>query len=79
MQFIHFPDDLLALQSAWLRAYEALASTPAGMGTTVHRRRLILLSCAIEAHGFWAVPGRSRAARAELRSQARAGRWARAA
>lgn len=79
MQFIRFPSDLLVLQEAWLRTYEAMAATPADTGTTTDRRRLIRLGRAIEAHPFWAVPGRSTAARVELRRQARAGRWARAA
>ncbi|MER5758908.1 hypothetical protein [Streptomyces sp. NPDC002082] len=79
MQFIRFPDDLLALQSAWLRTYEAMAGMPVGKGTSLHRRQLIRLSCAIEAHPFWATGGRSMAARVELRRQARADRWARAA
>ncbi|MCY0935942.1 hypothetical protein [Streptomyces sp. H34-S4] len=79
MQHIRFPDDLLALQSAWLRTYKAMAATPAGMGTSAYRRQLIQLSCAIAVHPFWAAPGRSMAARVELQRQARAGRWARAA
>ncbi|WP_405496297.1 hypothetical protein [Streptomyces sp. NBC_00096] len=79
MQFIRFPDDLLALQTAWLCTYEAMAVTPAGMGTSLHRRRLIQLSCDIAAHPFWTMPGRSTAARVELLRQARADRWARAA
>ncbi|MFI5863697.1 hypothetical protein [Streptomyces sp. NPDC051546] len=79
MQYIRFPDDLLALATAWLCTYEAMAVLPAGTGTSLHRRQLIRLSCAISAHPFWAMPGRSTAARVELLRQARADRWARAA
>ncbi|MFF3677402.1 hypothetical protein ACFYYS_25910 [Streptomyces sp. NPDC002120] len=63
MTSIHYPDDLLDLQAAWLRTYTDLARQPIGAGTAALRRRLIVLSCRIEAHPFWAVPGRSRAAR----------------
>ncbi|MFE4632278.1 hypothetical protein ACFRJ1_02710 [Streptomyces sp. NPDC056773] len=73
------PDDLLALQAAWLCTYEAMAVAPAGKGTSLHRRQLIRLSCAIAAHPFWGMPGRSTAARVELLRQARADRWVRAA
>ncbi|MFD9306824.1 hypothetical protein ACFWCB_29860 [Streptomyces sp. NPDC060048] len=73
---IRFPDDLVLLQSAWLCTYEELARQPAHPGTTACRRRLIQLSCAIETHPFWAG---STASRVELRRQARAHRWARAA
>ncbi|MFB7176852.1 hypothetical protein ACFCYI_03975 [Streptomyces sp. NPDC056257] len=52
--WLHFPDDLLDLQAAWLRAYTDLARQPARAGTTALRRRLIMLSCRIEAHPFWA-------------------------
>ncbi|MER6314409.1 hypothetical protein ABT237_11645 [Streptomyces sp. NPDC001581] len=79
MTSLHFPDDLLNLQAAWLRTYTDLARQPARAGTTTLRRRLISLSCRIEAHPFWAVPGRSRAARVELRRRARARAWVTAA
>ncbi|MFJ3728739.1 hypothetical protein ACIPYQ_40095 [Streptomyces sp. NPDC090045] len=76
---IHFPDDLLDLQAAWLRTYTDLARQLVRAGTTTLRRPLITLSCRIEAHPFWAIPGRSRAARVELRRRARARAWVTAA
>lgn len=79
MTSIRFPDDLLDLQAAWLRTYADLARLPARAGTAVLRRRLIGLSCRIAAHSFWAAPGRSPAARVELRRQARARAWVPAA
>ncbi|MFE6835061.1 hypothetical protein ACFVFI_09520 [Streptomyces sp. NPDC057705] len=79
MTSIRFPDELLDLQAAWLHTYADLARQPARAGTTTLRRRLIALSCRIEAHPFWAVPGRSRAARVELRGRARARAWVAAA
>ncbi|MEU9087355.1 hypothetical protein [Streptomyces sp. NPDC048357] len=79
MTSIHFPDDLLDLQAAWLRTYADLARRPARAGTTTLRRRLITLSCRIEGHPLWAVPGRSPAARVELRRRARARAWVTAA
>ncbi|WP_445270657.1 hypothetical protein [Streptomyces sp. DSM 41634] len=79
MTSIRFPDELLDLQAAWLRTYADLARQPAQAGTTALRRRLISLSCRIEAHPFWAVPGRSRAAQVELRRRARARAWVAAA
>ncbi|MFJ3728265.1 hypothetical protein ACIPYQ_37640 [Streptomyces sp. NPDC090045] len=75
MTSVHFPDDLIDLQAAWLRTYADLARQSAQTGTTTLRRRLIALSCRIEAHPFWAVPGRSRAVRVELRRRARARTW----
>lgn len=79
MKSFRFPADLLALQAGWLATYDVLAQTPAGAGTTVLRRRLIGLSCQLYTHPYWAEPGRSRAACAELRRQARARGWATAA
>ncbi|MFF3621029.1 hypothetical protein [Streptomyces sp. NPDC002467] len=79
MTSIRFPDDLLDLQAAWLRTYADLARQPAHTGTTTLRRRLITLSCTIAAHPFWTVPGRSTAARVELRRRARSRIWATAA
>ncbi|MFB7462623.1 hypothetical protein ACFCZ1_03765 [Streptomyces sp. NPDC056224] len=79
MTSIHFPDDLLTLQAAWIRTYSDLARLPSQAGSTVLRRRLITLSCRIAAHPFWEAPGRSPAARVELRRQARARAWVTAA
>lgn len=72
-------DDLVQLQTAWLRTYENTARQPAHLGTTTARRQLIQLSCAITTHPFWATPGRSTVAHADLRREARARQWARAA
>ncbi|WP_329448565.1 hypothetical protein OG906_36330 (plasmid) [Streptomyces sp. NBC_01426] len=74
-----FPDDLVELQVQWLRTYRELARQPAEAGTAVLRRRLIILSCRIEAHAHWAEPNRSRAGRVELRRLARARGWVTAA
>ncbi|MFE9629484.1 hypothetical protein [Streptomyces sp. NPDC006463] len=79
MTSIHFPDDLISLQTAWIRTYTDLARLPAQAGTTALRRRLITLSCRIAAHPFWTAPGRSAAARVELRRQARTRAWVTAA
>ncbi|MFJ9343090.1 hypothetical protein ACIRP0_27940 [Streptomyces sp. NPDC101733] len=74
-----FPDDLMALQTARLEKYDALAASPRSVGTTALRRRLITLSRLIHSHPYRAAPGHSRAAGAELRRRARAHAWARAA
>ncbi|MEU6300281.1 hypothetical protein [Streptomyces erythrochromogenes] len=75
-----FPDDLVALQEAWLRTYDELAQVPAGGGTTVLRRRLIALSGRLYAHPHWTAPAGWRAGGVELRraarSRSRAGREA---
>ncbi|WP_030758819.1 MULTISPECIES: hypothetical protein [unclassified Streptomyces] len=75
MELFHFPEDLVALQVAWLDTYAALA----GAGRTPLRRRLIMLSCRLHAHPYWTTPGDSRGTWAELRRQAGARRWATAA
>ncbi|MFD9410172.1 hypothetical protein ACFWBN_24615 [Streptomyces sp. NPDC059989] len=79
MTSIHFPDDLISLQTAWLRTYADLARQPAQASTAALRRRLITLSCRLAAHPFWSVPGCSSAARVELLRRARARTWATAA
>ncbi|MFD3809179.1 hypothetical protein ACFWSF_38685 [Streptomyces sp. NPDC058611] len=79
MESFRFPDDLVALQAAWLRTYDALARAQAGVGTAVLRRRPIVLSCRLYGHPYWAAPGRSRAGGAELCRQARARGWTTAA
>ncbi|MFD3939823.1 hypothetical protein ACFWSF_33030 [Streptomyces sp. NPDC058611] len=79
MESFRFPDDLVALQAAWLRAYDALARAQAGADTAVLRRRLIVLSCRLYGHPYWAAPGGSRAAKRELCRQARARGWTTAA
>ncbi|MGW6941352.1 hypothetical protein ACWGF3_20465 [Streptomyces xanthophaeus] len=76
---IHFPEDLINLQAAWLRTYTDLARQPAHASTTKLRRQLIALSCDIAAHPFWTIPGRSPAAQVELRRRARACAWVTAA
>lgn len=79
MTSIRFPDDLLSLQTAWLRTYDQLTQCSAAVGTTALRRRLIVLSGRIAAHTFWSAQGRSPATHVELRRQARARGWERAA
>ncbi|MFD9424732.1 MULTISPECIES: hypothetical protein [unclassified Streptomyces] len=62
-----FPDDLVRAQRAWLATYRQLAvSRP--RHTTALRRRLLDLSSRIQWHPFWSTPpGRTPAARVELR------------
>ncbi|WP_328965189.1 hypothetical protein [Streptomyces virginiae] len=79
MESLRFPEDLVALQAAWLDTYATLAKAPAGIGTTPLRRRLIALSCRLHAHPHWTAPGSARGTWAELRRQARAHGWATAA
>ena len=67
-----FPDDLVQMQSDWLRTYEELARRSPAAGTTALRRRLILLSCRLAGHRFWTEAGRSPTARVKLRHHARA-------
>ncbi|MFE9463315.1 hypothetical protein ACFYNW_06520 [Streptomyces virginiae] len=66
-----FPDDLVALQAAWLRSYAELAQVPAGGGTTLLRRRLIALSGRLCTHPHWAAPAGWRDGGVELRRVAR--------
>ncbi|MFI5987720.1 hypothetical protein ACIBEA_43560 [Streptomyces sp. NPDC051555] len=79
MESFRFPDDLVALQAAWLLTYDALAQAPTGSSTTMLRRRLLVLSRQLYIHPYWAAPGRSRTAWAELRRQARHRGWGTAA
>ncbi|MFE2329736.1 hypothetical protein ACFXD5_38550 [Streptomyces sp. NPDC059385] len=71
MNPFRFPDDLVALQTSWLLTYDALAQTPANVGTTALRQRLIVLSLRLHTHPFWASSGRRPASGFELRHQAR--------
>ncbi|MFJ8026049.1 hypothetical protein [Streptomyces sp. NPDC096311] len=71
MESAPFPHDLVQLQRAWNRTYDALAA-PRPVANTVLRRRLLMLSARLWWHPFWSGSGRMRAARMELRSQARA-------
>ncbi|GGX70241.1 hypothetical protein [Streptomyces fructofermentans] len=74
MDPIAFPHDLIELQAAWNRTYAALAEprlSPAA-GSAELRRRLVVLSARLWWHPFWSGPGRAPAARARLRSHARA-------
>jgi hypothetical protein len=74
-----FPDDLVQMQSDWIRTYEELARRSPAAGTTALRRRLILLSCRLAGHPFWTEAGRSPTALAELRHYTRASGWTEAA
>ncbi|MGW4984297.1 hypothetical protein [Streptomyces mirabilis] len=71
MESAPFPHDLVQLQAAWNRTYDALAA-PHPAANTVLRRRLLMLSTRLWWHPFWSGPGRMPAARRELRSRARA-------
>ncbi|MFD5636977.1 hypothetical protein ACFWJM_22960 [Streptomyces sp. NPDC127077] len=66
-----FPQDLVQLEVAWCRTYDALAA-PRPAGRTALRRRLLVLSARLWCHPFWTGPGRMPAARLELRRRARA-------
>jgi hypothetical protein len=67
MAHTSFPHDLVQAQHDWNRTYAALA-TPQPLHTTALRRRLLRLSTRIFWHPFWSTgPGRSPAARVELR------------
>ncbi|MFI8438909.1 hypothetical protein ACIGJO_35305 [Streptomyces sp. NPDC079020] len=62
-----FPDDLVRAQREWLATYRQLAA-PRSRHTTALRRRLLDLSAWILWHPFWSTPpGRTPAARVELR------------
>ncbi|MET7726549.1 hypothetical protein [Streptomyces mirabilis] len=71
MESAPFPPDLVQLQAAWNRTYDALAA-PRSAANMALRRRLLLLSTRLWWHPFWSGPGRMPGARMELRSQARA-------
>jgi hypothetical protein len=64
------PDDLVRLQAAWYRTYDALAA-PRPARTTALRRRLYALSVRLRWHPYWTRTAAVPAARAELRRQAR--------
>ncbi|MFD7232105.1 hypothetical protein [Streptomyces sp. NPDC059881] len=64
-----FPDDLVQAQADWFRTYAALGA-PGPRDTAALRRRLLRLSVRVLLHPFWSTgPGRSPAARVELRRQ----------
>ncbi|WP_199820461.1 hypothetical protein [Streptomyces sp. NRRL F-2664] len=65
-----FPDDLVALQEAWLRTYDELAQVAGDGSTTPLRRRLIALSGRLQTHPHWAAPAGWRAGGVELRRAA---------
>ncbi|MFE6031473.1 hypothetical protein [Streptomyces niveus] len=71
MDGVRIPDDLVAAQRAWDRAYRALAEPTRRGGTTVLRRRLIRLSAQIWWHPYWSTPASGPADRVALRGRAR--------
>ncbi|MCX4429222.1 hypothetical protein [Streptomyces mirabilis] len=71
MESAPFPYDLVQLQAAWNRTYDALV-VPRPAANTALRRRLLMLSTRLWWHPFWSGPGRMAGARMELRSRARA-------
>ncbi|MBV1942127.1 hypothetical protein KUF83_37055 [Streptomyces sp. BV286] len=72
MKSAPFPHDLVRLQAAWNRTYDALAAPRPTPAHTQLRRRLLMLSTRLWWHPFWQGPGSAPAARAQLRNQARA-------
>ncbi|MFJ3439241.1 hypothetical protein ACIPMU_37685 [Streptomyces cyaneofuscatus] len=69
-----FPDDLISAQQQWHDTYRALAASRLRR-TTELRCRLLALSARIHVHPFWATPpGRTPAARVELRQRTAEGR-----
>lgn len=70
MDGVRFPEDLVASQRAWDRAYRALAEPARRSGTTV-LRRLIRLSAQIWWHPYWSTPTSAPADRVALRGRAR--------
>ncbi|MFJ4972692.1 hypothetical protein [Streptomyces sp. NPDC088755] len=71
MESFPFPNDLIRAQRAWHAAYRELSS-PRPRHATELRRRLLDLSCRIQWHPFWSTPpGRTPAARVELKRRAR--------
>ncbi|SFH00637.1 hypothetical protein SAMN02787118_13743 [Streptomyces mirabilis] len=74
MEHAPFPPDLIELQAEWRLTYAVLA-VPHPVHSTALRRRLQTLSGRLLFHPYWSGPGRTPAARVELRRQARAVRW----
>ncbi|MFC8230267.1 hypothetical protein [Streptomyces sp. NPDC057287] len=67
MECFPFPDDLVRAQQEWHDTYRALAA-PRPRRASELRRRLLALSVRIHWHPFWSTsPGRTPAARVELR------------
>ncbi|MFB6426401.1 hypothetical protein ACFCXC_35865 [Streptomyces microflavus] len=68
-----FPADLIHAQQEWHDTYRALAAPRPRRATEL--RRLLALSARIHGHPFWAtLPGRTPAARVELRQRTAADR-----
>ncbi|MFD9286340.1 hypothetical protein ACFWD7_56165 [Streptomyces mirabilis] len=74
MEHAPFPPDLIELQAEWQLTYAVLA-VPHPVHITALRRRLQTLSGRLLFHPYWSGPGRTPAARVELRRQARAVGW----
>ncbi|MCX5357598.1 hypothetical protein OG864_02430 [Streptomyces sp. NBC_00124] len=68
VDLLDLPDDLVCLQAAWYRTYDALAA-PRPARTTVLRRRLYALSVRLRWHPYWTRTVAVPMARAELRRQ----------
>ncbi|MEU8710176.1 hypothetical protein [Streptomyces sp. NPDC048565] len=76
MESFPFPDDLVRAQREWHDTYRALA-LPRPRRATELRRRLLALSARIHWHPFWSTPpGRTPAARVDLRQRTGGGRHA---
>ncbi|AJT62481.1 hypothetical protein T261_0792 [Streptomyces lydicus] len=72
MPSAQFPNDLIQLQCAWNRTYEALA-VPRPRNVTVLRRQLHRLSVRLVWHPYFdAAPGGVPAGKTELRRRVRA-------
>ncbi|MEU5893597.1 hypothetical protein ABZ835_43290 [Streptomyces sp. NPDC047461] len=70
MERVDLPHDLVCLQAAWYRTYDALAA-PRPARTAALRRRLYALSVRLRWHPYWTRTAAVQAARAELRRQGR--------
>lgn len=70
MQPQPYPKDLIALQAAWTRTYQALADPAQRHRTASLRRGLLRLSVRLQNHPYWASAGSPSAERVHLRRYA---------
>ncbi|MFE9684060.1 hypothetical protein [Streptomyces sp. NPDC006285] len=73
-----FPHDLIQLQAAFNRTYDALAAPHPASAHTAHaqlRRRLVVLSARLWWHPFWSAPHRVPVTRAQVRTDEEVAQW----